>query len=269
MRAFSSRLLVLLALGVTSLTMSLSYANTAKTSSTNRDELPAIFTDRSLYDTYGPGHVIESEKLAQKVKGESLKKLTALNKAFDEAKEACLKDFFVEHCVNRYRKAYFERKRELNKVTVAADEVIRLARVEKANALHEKERRERPMPKPIKLSKPKLLTQPHEPMVIAKPHLKAPSEPMKLRELEVKADPSKLEAQARHEQEAANVALYEAKQKAAQERRIQADAQAQERREKRQAKQREIEEHLERRVEAQERYEKKMNERSSSIMKFF
>lgn len=265
MRAFSPRTFVCLALSVVSLSISVTWAGT----NSSTDELPAIFTDRSLYNTYGPGHTIGSEKMAQKAKSESLKRLSALNKAFDEAKEACLKDFFVEHCVNRYRKAYFERKRELHKVTVAADEVIRLARLEKANALHEKERRERPLPKPIVLSKPKLLTQPHEPMVIAKPHLKEPSKPMKLREFEPKSDPAELDAKARHAQEAANVALYEAKQKAAQERRIQADSEAQERREKREAKQKEIQERLERRVEAQERYEKKMNERSSSILKFF
>lgn len=228
------------------------------------DDLPAPFLDRALFDAYGAPGAIQDEKTARHVKNEARAQRNRLDDAYKAAKTACLEAFFVEACVNKHRKAYFDRSRELHSLRIAVDEWLREARY-KAN--QKKRETEQKAPHPVTVREVKEKTG----GVALKPReVKPASIPLPVKPKVVKTETPE-EMAARLEKERENEALYARKQAEAQARKANAQAQAQARRERREAQQAEIERQQAKRLDAQKRYEEKLENKDSKsgLRKYF
>lgn len=233
-----------------------------------QDELPAVFTDRTLFLQYGEKGSIKDPETASKVRALVDKKKAELDAAYETAEDACLKKFLVEVCVNRHRKALFARERELLAVKVVAEEVLRADRTHRIEVTR-KEIQEKRKPTPIDL-KPPRLAEPKQPIELPHRAVREKPEPMQIAPGGlIKGATDKGTAEERLAREKANELAYARKQAAAAERRAKAEEEAARRMKERAEKEREINEHLKQRIEAQERYEKSAGETRSGLSRFF
>lgn len=270
------------------------------------EKAQTVLNDTAFYDRWNAKGAIDSPDTAAKVKDAADKELSRVERAMKDVQAACTEKFFVNKCIDDARRLSFSREREIRRVIVAADEVIRAERVRKMEENRAKNaaaKREPPMkispkevkndrPEPIRIA-PKKPSEPSLPMkldgadgrkasepVDLKPkEVKAPSEPAGIQPKEVKdaslpalIPGSKVEVSpdaARKDLEDANEAWYAEKQAQAVERQREAEERAKKRRKDREAKQQQFEKSLEERSEAQKRYEDRQKEKSSGLAKYF
>lgn len=270
------------------------------------EKAQVVLNDTAFYDRWSKAGAIGSPAEAEKVKDAAEEELDRIERAMKDVQAACTEKFFVNKCIEDARRLSFSREREVRRVIVAADEVIRAERVRKMEERRAKqaaEKREPPMkiapkevktdrPEPIRIA-PKTPAAPSEPMKfdragekdppkpagIAPKSVKAPSEPAGIAPKEAKEASapdlipgSKAEVSpdaTRAELEAANEAWYAEKQAQAAQRQKEAEERAEKRRKEREAKQQQFEKSLEERTEAQKRYEERQKEKSSGLAKYF
>lgn len=229
------------------------------------EDLPAPFLDRTLFMTYGAEGAIQDEKTARYVRSEARTQRNHLDEAFKAAKDECLKAFFVEACVNKHRKAYFERSRELHSLRITADEWLREYRFKKSE-----EKRTATKTPPKNPVNARAVGEKKAPLNVKPREVVPASVPLSMTPKVVKAETEE-EAEARLEREAQNEAEFARKQLAAQKRKANAEAAAKARRERREAQQAEIERQQAKRLDAQKRYEEKLKKKDpeSGLRKFF
>ena len=270
------------------------------------EKAQTVLNDTAFYDRWNAKGAIDSPDTAAKVKDAADKELSRVERAMKDVQAACTEKFFVNKCIDDARRLSFSREREIRRVIVAADEVIRAERVRKMEENRAKNaaaKREPPMkispkevkndrPEPIRIA-PKKPSEPSLPMkldgadgrkasepVDLKPkEVKAPSEPAGIQPKEVKdaslpalIPGSKVEVSpdaARKDLEDANEAWYAEKQAQAVERQREAEERAKKRRKDREAKQQQFERSLDEREAAQKRYEANQKERKSNLMQYF
>ena len=96
-----------------------------------------VLADRSFYERWKKPSAIDSVKTAAQVKSDAEGVLKQIEEALAVQRSWCGKKFFVNSCIDDARRASFDREREVREVIVAADEIIRLNRVEKMRAEQE------------------------------------------------------------------------------------------------------------------------------------
>lgn len=233
-----------------------------------------------------------SEEEADQAVDEGNRAIDAVDDALSDARAYCNTKFLVNACYDDARKLSFERKREIRRVIVAAEEFkrdLRTQAIEKRRA----EAQAEPPREPVRLSPKTVKTDRPEPVDLAPKTVKPAPEPVELAPKEVKPAkaPSSLnrsssaEAAAEREaagpeaaaqaeadraaQEAANERWYADKQAKAERRMKEAQARAEKRREQREAKQQKFEENLAEREAAQKRYEERQTKKESGLAKYF
>ena len=133
-----------------------------------------VLADRSFYERWKEPSAIDSVKTAAQVKSDAEGVLKQIEEALAVQRSWCGKKFFVNSCIDDARRASFDREREVREIIVAADEIIRLDRVEKMRAEQEKNALE-PRREPMKIAPKTVKTDPPEPMHITPKSVKAPS----------------------------------------------------------------------------------------------
>ena len=136
-----------------------------------------VLADRSFYERWKESSAIDSVKTAAQVKSDAEGVLKQIEEALAVQRSWCGKKFFVNSCIDDARRASFDREREVREIIVAADEIIRLDRVEKMRAEQEKNALE-PRREPMKIAPKTVKTDPPEPMHITPKSVKAPSQPI-------------------------------------------------------------------------------------------
>ena len=136
-----------------------------------------VLADRSFYERWKEPSAIDSVKTAAQVKSDAEGVLKQIEEALAVQRSWCGKKFFVNSCIDDARRASFDREREVREIIVAADEIIRLDRVEKMRAEQEKNALE-PRREPMKIAPKTVKTDPPEPMRITPKSVKAPSQPI-------------------------------------------------------------------------------------------
>lgn len=251
-----------------------------------------VLADRSFYERWKEPSAIDSVKTAAQVKSDAEGVLKQIEEALAVQRSWCGKKFFVNSCIDDARRASFDREREVREIIVAADEIIRLDRVEKMRAEQEKNALE-PRREPMKIAPKTVKTDPPEPMHITPKSVKAPSQPIDIAPKTVKEPSAPVEwekktvkdaaaptpipgsemphdaASERAAAEAANEAYYAQKQLEAQKRMEEAAELAAKRKADREAKQQQFERSLDEREAAQKRYEANQKERKSNLMQYF
>lgn len=251
-----------------------------------------VLADRSFYERWKEPSAIDSVKTAAQVKSDAEGVLKQIEEALAVQRSWCGKKFFVNSCIDDARRASFDREREVREIIVAADEIIRLDRVEKMRAEQEKNALE-PRREPMKIAPKTVKTDPPEPMHITPKSVKAPSQPIDIAPKTVKEPSAPMEwekktvkdaaaptpipgsemphdaASERAAAEAANEAYYAQKQLEAQKRMEEAAELAAKRKADREAKQQQFERSLDEREAAQKRYEANQKERKSNLMQYF
>lgn len=236
-----------------------------------------VLADRSFYERWKEPSAIDSVKTAAQVKSDAEGVLKQIEEALAVQRSWCGKKFFVNSCIDDARRASFDREREVREIIVAADEIIRLDRVEKMRAEQEKNALE-PRREPMKIA-PKTVKEPSAPVEWEKKTVKDASVPHGMNGKTVKdvAAPTPIPgsemphdaASERAAAEAANEAYYEQKQLEAQKRMEEAAELAAKRKADREAKQQQFERSLDEREAAQKRYEANQKERKSNLMQYF
>ena len=250
-----------------------------------------VLADRSFYERWKEPSAIDSVKTAAQVKSDAEGVLKQIEEALAVQRSWCGKKFFVNSCIDDARRASFDREREVREIIVAADEIIRLDRVEKMRAEQEKNALE-PRREPMNIT-PKSVKAPSQPIDIAPKTVKEPSAPVEWEKKTVKdasvphgmngktvkdaAAPTPIPgsemphdaASERAAAEAANEAYYAQKQLEAQKRMEEAAELAAKRKADREAKQQQFERSLDEREAAQKRYEANQKERKSNLMQYF
>ena len=251
-----------------------------------------VLADRSFYERWKEPSAIDSVKTAAQVKSDAEGVLKQIEEALAVQRSWCGKKFFVNSCIDDARRASFDREREVREIIVAADEIIRLDRVEKMRAEQEKNALE-PRREPMRIAPKTVETDPPEPMHITPKSVKAPSQPIDIAPKTVKEPSAPVEwekktvkdaaaptpipgsemphdaASERAAAEAANEAYYAQKQLEAQKRMEEAAELAAKRKADREAKQQQFERSLDEREAAQKRYEANQKERKSNLMQYF
>lgn len=251
-----------------------------------------VLADRSFYERWKEPSAIDSVKTAAQVKSDAEGVLKQIEEALAVQRSWCGKKFFVNSCIDDARRASFDREREVREIIVAADEIIRLDRVEKMRAEQEKNALE-PRREPMRIAPKTVKTDPPEPMHITPKSVKAPSQPIDIAPKTVKEPSAPVEwekktvkdaaaptpipgsemphdaASERAAAEAANEAYYAQKQLEAQKRMEEAAELAAKRKADREAKQQQFERSLDEREAAQKRYEANQKERKSNLMQYF
>lgn len=248
--------------------------------------------DTSFYERWSAAGAIDSPATASKVKDAAEKELDRIERAMKDVQQVCVRRFFVNKCVDDARRISFERQREIRRVIVAADEVIRADRVRRTeerrakNAAEERVEPVRIAPKEVKTDRPDpLKLTPKKPGASPLPQamspakVREPSAPAGIKPAEVKpaAAPdlipgSKAEVSPDADRDAlekANEDWYAQKQKEAAQRAKAAEERAEKRRLDREAKQKRFEKSLEERSAAQKRYEERQQNRESGLAKYF
>ena len=136
-----------------------------------------VLADRSFYERWKEPSAIDSVKTAAQVKSDAEGVLKQIEEALAVQRSWCGKKFFVNSCIDDARRASFDREREVREIIVAADEIIRLDRVEKMRAEQEKNALE-PRREPMRIAPKTVKTDPPEPMHITPKSVKAPSQPI-------------------------------------------------------------------------------------------
>lgn len=248
-------------------------------------EAEGVLRNTSFYDRWSVDGALDSPKTAERVRAEAETHLSTVEKAVNIVRSACYERFFVNSCIDDARKLSFLRQREIRSVMLAADEMVRLDRAERAREGKGKE------PTPIQLQhrpgtassptdrKPATPKAPAEPMNIRPAKVKAPSAPTDIKPAEVKEagaperiPGAKSEPNApkdREAMEAANEAWYAQKQREAAERERQTQERIEKNRRDREAKQANLKRQTEERQAAQKRYEERQQHRESGLAKYF
>ena len=226
-----------------------------------------VLNDDSFYQKWSKPGVIKSPAMAEKVKKEADSIRGRLEDALDDRRAWCNTRFFVNACLDESRKLSFTRDRELRQVIVAAEDVLRAERTRRISEKLDEQRAEKA-----------------EPIKVGKPRLKGPVEPLNLgkREADGSLEPSvhvgqtaedvrenNQRARLAREQEEANIALYEKKQREVAARLAEAESKAAERRASREEHRERFQQKMQERTEAQERYERKQQEKESGLKKYF
>lgn len=232
----------------------------------------------------------ESEREADQAIDEGERASARIDDALEDARAYCSKKFLVNACYDDARKLSFERKREIRRIVVAAEEFKRGLRTAAIQERRAKAAAEPPR-EPVKLAPKRFDPTLPEPMELAPKTVKPASEPVELAPKTVKPAkaPAPLErssqAQAaadreaagaeaaaqdeRAAQEAANERWYAEKQAKAERRMQEAKARAEKRREEREEKQQRFEDNLAERQAAQKRYEERQKKKESGLAKYF
>lgn len=218
-----------------------------------------------------------SEEEADQAVDEGNRAIDAVDDALSDARAYCNTKFLVNACYDDARKLSFERKREIRRVIVAAEEFkrdLRTQAIEKRRA----EAQAEPPREPVRLS-PKTVKPAPEPVELAPKEVKPAKAPSSLNrsssaeaaaEREAAGPEAAAQAEAdRAAQEAANERWYADKQAKAERRMKEAQARAEKRREQREAKQQKFEENLAEREAAQKRYEERQTKKESGLAKYF
>lgn len=226
-----------------------------------------VLNDDSFFKKWSQKGVIKSPEMAETVKKEAESIRNRLEDALDDRRAWCNTRFFVNACLDESRKLSFTRDRELRQVTVAAEDVLRAERTRRITEKLDEQRADKA-----------------EPIKVSKPRLKAPVDPMNLGRHQPDAKSSGAEhvgqtaedvrennqrAHLAREQEEANEALYEKKQREAAQRLAEAESKAAERRRSREEHRERFQKKMEERTEAQERYERRQQEKESGLKKYF
>ena len=226
-----------------------------------------VLNDDSFFKKWSQKGVIKSPEMAETVKKEAESIRNRLDDALDDRRAWCNTRFFVNACLDESRKLSFTRDRELRQVIVAAEDVLRAERTRRISEKLDERRADKA-----------------EPVKVSKPRLKAPVEPMNFGRHEGGATPAASDhvgqtaedvrennhrANLAREQEEANEALYEKKQREAARRLAEAESKAAERRRSREEHRERFQKKMEERIEAQERYERRQQEKDSGLKKYF
>ena len=150
-----------------------------------------VLSDTSYRDKWSAPERIRSEQLADQAIREGNEALEVLEKAFADAKAACMQRFLVNSCIDDAKKLSFERQREIRRVIVTAEEFkrgIRTKALEEKREKAQKEPKKAPLdirPKSVKTERPeplevapKTVKEKKAPLDIAPKSVKAPSEPV-------------------------------------------------------------------------------------------
>ena len=129
-----------------------------------------VLADRSFYERWKEPSAIDSVKTAAQVKSDAEGVLKQIEEALAVQRSWCGKKFFVNSCIDDARRASFDREREVREIIVAADEIIRLDRVEKMRAEQEKNALE-PRREPMRIAPKTVKTDPPEPMHLSLIHI--------------------------------------------------------------------------------------------------
>ena len=255
-------------------------------------EAEKYLADTSFYERWSAAGAIDSPATASKVKNAAEKELERIGRAMKDVQQVCVRRFFVNKCEDDARRISFERQREIRRVIVAADEVIRADRVRRTeerrakNAAQERAEPVRIAPKAVKTDRPdpvKLAPKrPGDsplPQVMPPAKVREPSAPAGIKPAEVKpaAAPDLIPGSqtgvspdaGRSALEKANEDWYAQKQQDAARRAKAAEERAEKRRLDREAKQKRFEKSLEERSAAQQRYEERQQNRESGLAKYF
>ena len=227
-----------------------------------------ILHDDSFYRQWSAEGAIRTLEMAEKVKDEAKALREKIDRALDDRRAWCNTRFFVNACLDESRKLSFTRDREIRQILIAAEDVLRAERTRRITEKVNEQRADRP-----------------EPLKIGKPHLKAPAEPMSIGKRPAalpESEPvghvgktaddvrdSHEKARQAREQEAANIAAFEKKQREAAQRMAEAESKAAERRASREEHREQFQKKMQERLEAQERYERKQQEKESGLKKYF
>ncbi len=232
-----------------------------------KDAADLILNDDSFYRKWSKPGAIKTVEIAEKVKKEAEAIQDSLDVAVSDSRAWCNTRFFVNACINEARDLSYDRNRELRQVIVLADEVLRVDRTRRIAEKLEAQRAEKP-----------------EPIKMRKSHVKESESPLNLgrRSADGKIKPSEHvgqtaedvrenneRARLAREQEEANIALYEQKQRETAARLAEAEAKAAQRRATREKNHERFQQRMKERTEAQERYERKQQEKESGLKKFF
>ena len=232
-----------------------------------KDAADLILNDDSFYQKWSKPGVIKTPEMAEKVKKEAEAIRDSLDVAINDSRRWCNTRFFVNACIDESRDLSYERERELRQVIIAADEVLRADRTRRIAEKLEAQRAEKP--EPIKIGKPRLKDS-VTPMNLGRRSVGGESEPSDhVGQTAEDVRENNQRARLAREQEDANIAVYEQKQREAAARLAEAESKAAARRASREEHRERFQQRMQERTEAQERYERKQQEKESGLKKFF
>ncbi|MFU0841798.1 MAG: hypothetical protein ACFWTZ_04210 [Burkholderia sp.] len=265
-----------------------------------------VLNDTSFADRWGAKGAIPSAEVAEKVKkeGEDLEK--AVDRAFAEKKRVCTEKFLVNRCVEKARRAAFQRKKEIRAVVVTADDMIRAKRTQDLEKKRAEQRADVTIPADMAGSAGDsgASSAPHKTGHIgqtaedvernnaraaerrsreaanvkayekkqkeaAERAAKVPKPTAHIGLTAEEAAKKGSAAEAAKAEEGANQKAFDEKQAEAADRRSKADEDAAARRKKRLDRQKNAQENLKQREEAQQRYEQEKKEHKSGLEAYF